>query len=247
MAACPSLEICNRPPHRVSRVWKTEQCVRVVRHQKEDPAIPRRGLLPVAHGVEDRLRVPREKIRPARLRAERNKKRRLFGGNPDRSFVRELFSTDVHAATKIPQATRLADRKVGHPGGAPLPGFHAGAPSKIGGDGSLRFATVDHPGPNIRLVPFARGAIALVLPQPSVDVIWRRCRAESRAPRRCAPTGFSRFPPPRLRVSAGALRFLPSVSFWCDLLSAPPSSLRDCQCWQAMLLRSIVVNSYFPL
>ena len=123
MAACPSLEICNRPPHRVSRVWKTEQCVRVVRHQKEDPAIPRRGLLPVAHGAEDRLRVPREKIRPARLRAERNKKRRIFGGNPNRSFVRELFSTDVHAATKIPQATRLADRKVGHPGGAPPPGI----------------------------------------------------------------------------------------------------------------------------
>jgi len=96
-AASPSLEICNRSPHRMCRIWKTEQRVRVVRHQKKDPTIPCPGLMPVAHGVEDRVGVKRDDIRSARLRAERNKKCFLFDGNSNRCVVGKLLSPDIHA------------------------------------------------------------------------------------------------------------------------------------------------------
>ena len=82
-------------------IWKTEQRVRVVRHQKKEPAIPRPGLMPVAHGIEDRVRVKRDDIRPAWFRAERNKKGFLLDGNTNRSVVGKLFSPDIHVLVGI--------------------------------------------------------------------------------------------------------------------------------------------------
>jgi len=99
--ACPSLEFCNRLPHRVCGIWKTEQRVRVVRHQEKESTIPCAGLLPVAHGIEDSVRVKRDDIRPARRRAERNKKGFLFDGNSNRCVVGKLFSPDIHALVGI--------------------------------------------------------------------------------------------------------------------------------------------------
>jgi len=61
----PPFEIQDRLPHRVCRIRKMEDRVRVIGHEEEDPAIPCPGLVPTADGLEDCGRVAGDDIRSA--------------------------------------------------------------------------------------------------------------------------------------------------------------------------------------